>query len=33
MMGGPAPFTAKDRSLFLQQLDQMVNGIRRRTDS
>lgn len=31
MMGGPAPFTAKDRSLFLQQLDQMVNGIRRRT--
>lgn len=30
IMGGPAPFSAKDRSLFLQQLDQMVNGIRRR---
>ncbi|MGD9547615.1 MAG: YaiI/YqxD family protein [Candidatus Krumholzibacteriia bacterium] len=29
MMGGPAPFARKDRSLFLQQLDQMVNAIRR----
>ncbi len=29
MMGGPPPFAAKDRSLFLQQLDQMVNTIRR----
>ncbi len=29
MMGGPAPFAKKDRSLFLQQLDQMVNAIRR----
>lgn len=29
MMGGPPPFAAKDRSLFLQQLDQMVNTIKR----
>ena len=29
MMGGPPPFAAKDRSLFLQQLDQMVNTIQR----
>jgi hypothetical protein len=29
MLGGPAPFAAKDRSLFLQQLDQMVQAIRR----
>lgn len=29
MMGGPPPFSAKDRSLFLQQLDQMVNAIRK----
>ena len=29
MMGGPPPFAKKDRSLFLQQLDQMVNAIRR----
>ena len=29
MMGGPPPFAAKDRSQFLQQLDQMVNAIRR----
>jgi len=28
MLGGPPPFSAKDRSLFLQQLDQMVNAIR-----
>jgi len=27
--GGPPPFAKKDRSLFLQQLDQMVNAIRR----
>ncbi len=29
MMGGPPPFAKKDRSLFLQQLDQMVNVIKR----
>ncbi|MBU8872016.1 MAG: YaiI/YqxD family protein [Gemmatimonadales bacterium] len=29
MMGGPPPFAKKDRSLFLQQLDQMVNTIKR----
>ncbi len=29
MMGGPAPFAKKDRSLFLQQLDQLVNAIQR----
>ncbi len=29
MMGGPAPFAAKDRSLFLQQLDQMIRAIKR----
>lgn len=29
MLGGPPPFSAKDRSLFLQQLDQMVQAIRR----
>jgi uncharacterized protein YaiI (UPF0178 family) len=29
MMGGPAPFDRKDRSLFLQQLDQMVNAVKR----
>jgi len=28
-MGGPPPFSPKDRSLFLQQLDQMVQAIRR----
>jgi len=27
--GGPPPFAKKDRSLFLQQLDQAVNTIRR----
>ena len=31
MMGGPPPFAPKDRSLFLQQLDQMVNTIQRDT--
>lgn len=30
MMGGPPPFSKKDRSLFLQQLDQMINTIKRR---
>ena len=29
MMGGPAPFSPKDRSLFLQQLDQMIQAVRR----
>ena len=29
MMGGPPPFAKKDRSLFLQQLDEMVNVIKR----
>lgn len=29
MMGGPAPFAKKDRSTFLQQLDQMINTIKR----
>ncbi len=29
MMGGPPPFEKKDRSLFLQKLDEMVNTIRR----
>jgi uncharacterized protein YaiI (UPF0178 family) len=29
MMGGPPPFAKKDRSLFLQKLDEMVNAIRR----
>jgi uncharacterized protein YaiI (UPF0178 family) len=29
MMGGPPPFARKDRSLFLQKLDEMINAIRR----
>jgi uncharacterized protein YaiI (UPF0178 family) len=29
MMGGPPPFAKKDRSLFLQKLDEMVNAIKR----
>ena len=29
MSGGPPPFAKKDRSLFLEQLDQMVNAIKR----
>ncbi len=29
MMGGPPPFAQKDRSLFLQQLDQMIQAIQR----
>jgi uncharacterized protein YaiI (UPF0178 family) len=28
--GGPPPFTKRDRSLFLQQLDQAINAIRRK---
>ncbi len=31
MMGGPPPFAKKDRSLFLQQLDQMIQTIKRGT--
>lgn len=33
MMGGPPPFAKKDRSLFLQQLDQMIQTIRRNSKS
>jgi uncharacterized protein YaiI (UPF0178 family) len=29
--GGPPPFEKKDRSLFLQQLDQAINAILRRS--
>ena len=29
MTGGPSPFTRSDRSRFLQQLDQIVNRLRR----
>ncbi len=29
MSGGPPPFAPRDRSLFLQQLDQMINTIKR----
>lgn len=29
MMGGPPPFAKKDRSLFLQQLDQLIHAIKR----
>jgi uncharacterized protein len=29
MGGGPPPFAKKDRSLFLQQLDQMVQAVKR----
>jgi len=29
MMGGPPPFAPKDRSLFLQKLDQIINTIKR----
>ena len=28
--GGPPPFSQRDRSLFLQQLDQMINAILRK---
>jgi hypothetical protein len=30
--GGPAPFQNKDRSRFLQSLDQMVQRIKRKTN-
>ena len=30
MKGGPPPFAKKDRSLFLQQLDQAINAILRK---
>ncbi len=33
MSGGPSPFTKKDRSRFLQRLDEMVQSVRRRTSS
>lgn len=29
LMGGPPPFEKKDRSLFLQKLDQIINAIKR----
>ncbi len=29
MTGGPPPFAAKDRSLFLQKLDEIINAIKR----
>lgn len=29
MLGGPPPFARKDRSLFLQKLDEAVNAVRR----
>ncbi len=32
MMGGPPPFAKQDRSLFLQQLDEMIHAIRRAHD-
>jgi uncharacterized protein YaiI (UPF0178 family) len=31
--GGPPPFQKKDRSLFLQQLDQIIQSIRRKQSS
>jgi hypothetical protein len=31
--GGPPPFKKKDRSLFLQQLDEIIQSIRRKRDS
>ena len=30
--GGPAPFSARDRSRFLQALDQAVHAVKRRRD-
>jgi uncharacterized protein len=32
MIGGPPPFQRRDRSQFLQSLDQMIQGVRRRRD-
>ena len=29
MTGGPKPFSPKDRSLFLQKLDELVNALKR----
>ena len=29
MLGGPQPFVKKDRSQFLQKLDQLVNAVKR----
>ena len=31
MAGGPPPFSKRDRSRFLQRLDEMIQSIRRRT--
>ena len=28
--GGPAPFSKRDRSLFLQQLDELIHAVRRK---
>jgi hypothetical protein len=33
LAGGPPPFKKKDRSLFLQQLDEIIQSIRRKRDS
>mgnify|MGYP001617950579 CR=1 FL=1 len=31
--GGPAPFAPKDRSMFLQKLDETIQAIRRKTNN
>jgi len=31
MAGGPPPFSKRDRSRFLQRLDEMIQSVRRRT--
>jgi uncharacterized protein len=31
VMGGPPPFTKRDRSRFLQELDRVINQVRRRS--
>ena len=31
MAGGPPPFSKRDRSRFLQRLDEMIQAVRRRT--
>ena len=33
LAGGPPPFKKKDRSLFLQQLDEIIQSIRRKRSS
>jgi uncharacterized protein YaiI (UPF0178 family) len=33
MLGGPPPFQKKDRSLFLQKLDELIHAIRREQTS